>query len=306
MASILVGTNASPALLAGPFEARTELIHQVADSGIDHVFMADHVSFMNGNGMDGIVNAATIAAMHPTLKVCIGVYLLALRHPLPVARQLSSLSQSAPGRITLGVGVGGEDRHEMEVCGVNPATRGKQTNECLEIIRGLAGGEAFSFKGQFFDIENAKVQPAVAPRIPIMIGGRADAAIRRAGQYGEGWLAVWCSPNRFASATAEVEMIAAEAGRKDVQWQHGLQVWVGVNEDKSRARELIAKEMQAFYKIPFERFERYSPFGSAEEIAEFLRPYRDNGCELFNIKPCAENASEAIAAVAKIRELLSA
>lgn len=300
----IIGTVASPAMLSGPFAARQDLIHQVADSGIDHVFMADHVSFMNGNGMDGIVNAATIAAMHPTLKVCIGVYLLALRHPVPVARQLSSLSQSAPGRITLGVGVGGEDRHEMEVCGIDPATRGKQTNECLEIIRGLAGGEPFSFNGRFFQIENAKIQPAVAPQIPILIGGRADAAIKRAGQYGEGWLAVWCSANRFKAATAQVEAIAATAGRKDIPWQHGLQVWVGVHDNKQRARELVAKEMQAFYKIPFEGFEKYSPYGTAEEIAEFLRPYRDNGCQLFNIKPCAESESAGIEAVASIREHL--
>lgn len=305
MSSLIVGTVASPAMLAGPFDARQALIHQVADSGIDHVFMADHVSFMNGNGMDGIVNAATIAAMHPTLKVCIGVYLLALRHPVPVARQLSSLSLSAPGRITLGIGVGGEDRHEMEVCGINPATRGRQTNECLEIIRGLAGGESFSFKGEFFDIDNAKIQPAVSPRIPIVIGGRADAAIQRAGRYGDGWLAVWCSPNRFAAATAQVETIAASAGRANVAWQHGLQVWVGVNNDKQRARELVAKEMQAFYKIPFEGFEKYSPYGTADEIAEFLLPYRDNGCQLFNIKPCAESESEGIAAVAQIRERLN-
>ena len=304
MTLLTVGTVASPAMLAGPFAERQTLINRVADSGIDHVFMADHVSFMNGNGMDGIVNAATIAAMHPTLKVCIGVYLLALRHPVPVARQLSSLSQSAPGRIMLGIGIGGEDRHEMEVCGINPATRGKQTNECLEIIRGLAGGESYSFSGQFFEIDNARIQPPIKPAMPIVIGGRADAAIQRAGRYGEGWLAVWCSPKRFAQATAQVQDIAAAAGRENVNWQHGLQVWVGVNDNKTRARELVAREMQAFYKIPFEGFEKYSPYGSAEEIADFLRPYRDNGCQLFNIKPCAENEMAGIEAVAKIRELL--
>ncbi|MFT7141519.1 MAG: alkanesulfonate monooxygenase SsuD [Candidatus Azotimanducaceae bacterium] len=300
----LIGTVASPAMLAGAFADRQALISQVADSGIDHVFMADHVSFINGMGMDGIINAATIAAMHPTIKICIGVYLLALRHPVPVARQLATLAQSAPGRITLGVGVGGEDRHEMEVCGINPKTRGRQTNECLDIIRNLASGAPYSFKGEFFDIDNARIKPAVDPQIPILIGGRADAAIKRAGTFGEGWLAVWCSPQRFSSAITQVEATAAEVGRSNVEWQHGLQVWVGVHKDQKRARQLIADEMQAFYRLPFEAFEKYSPYGTAEQIADFLRPYRDAGCRLFNIKPCAEDEATGIDTVARVRTLL--
>ena len=51
-----------------------------------------------GTGMDGLINAATLAAIDPRLKVCVGVYLLALRHPVPVARQLATLAESAPGR----------------------------------------------------------------------------------------------------------------------------------------------------------------------------------------------------------------
>ncbi|MFT5011877.1 MAG: alkanesulfonate monooxygenase SsuD [Patiriisocius sp.] len=95
----LIGTVASPGMLSGPLALRQDLISQVAESGIDHVFMADHVSFINGMGMDGMINAATIDAMHPTIKICIGVYLLALRHPVPVARQLATLAQSAPAEL---------------------------------------------------------------------------------------------------------------------------------------------------------------------------------------------------------------
>jgi alkanesulfonate monooxygenase SsuD/methylene tetrahydromethanopterin reductase-like flavin-dependent oxidoreductase (luciferase family) len=192
----------------------------------------------------------------------------------------------------------------MEVCEIDPKTRGRRTNECLEIIRNLGTGQPYSFKGEFFELENARIKPAITPSMPILVGGRADAAIRRAGIYAEGWLAVWCSANRFAGATTQVETIADEAGRTNIAWQHGLQVWVGVHDDQKRARELIAKEMQAFYKIPFEAFEKYSPYGTPEQIAEFLLPYKEAGCRLFNIKPCAENDAVGIDAVAKVRELL--
>lgn len=301
----LIGTILAPGMLSGPWEERQKLVDQVVESGIDHVFTADHVSFINGMGLDGIMNAAIITAMDPTIKVCIGVYLLALRHPVPVARQLATLSQSAQGRIILGVGVGGEDRHEMEVCGINPKTRGKQTNECLDIIRHLSTGKPFSFKGEYFELENAQIRPAVKPSIPILVGGRSDAAIRRAGTYAEGWLAVWCSANRFAGATAQVEAIAEEIDRPQIDWQHGLQIWVGVHQNKVRAREFVAEGMQSFYNMPFEAFEKYSPYGTAEEIAEFLIPYKEAGCRLFNIKPCAESEAEGINAVARIRELLT-
>ncbi|MEO2174085.1 MAG: LLM class flavin-dependent oxidoreductase [bacterium] len=300
-----VGTIASPTMLSGDYETRKSLVEMVAQSGIDHVFIADHVSFHTGMGMDGMLNAATVAAMHPTLKVCMGVYLLALRHPVPVARQLATLSQSAPGRIILGVGIGGEDRHEMEICGVDPATRGRQTNDCLEVIRGLMTGKPMSFKGEFFEFDNALIKPAVSPPIPIVVGGRADAAIRRAGLYSEGWLGIWCSPRRFIEATSQIETHARNAGRSDVNWNHGLQIWAGIDNDTSRAREILGREMQNFYQVPFKAFEKYTPCGSPQKIADSLKPFRDAGCRLFNIKPCAVTDEACIEGVAKIRELLT-
>ena len=304
LSTLAVGTVTSPEMMTGDFSYRQSLINMVADSGLDHVFTADHVSFHNGTGMDGLINAATICAMHPTLRICIGVYLLALRHPVTVARQLATLSESAPGRVILGVGIGGEDRHEIEVCGIDPRTRGRQTNDCLEIVRALMNGKSLSFKSDFFEFENALITPPVEPAIPIMVGGRADAAIRRAGLYSEGWLGAWCSANRFAQAKAEVEEYAANANRADVDWQHGLQVWAGFDNDETRARSLIAEEMQEFYKVPYEAFEKFSPSGPPEKIAAFLKAYQEAGCTLFNIKPCAASEEKAIEAVARVRELL--
>src|SRR5499426_4817929 len=123
-------------MVAGPLARRRELLERARRAGLDHVFVADHVSFHTGFGMDGLVRAASLAALEPELAVHVGVYLLALRHPVPVARQIATLCESAPGRLVLGVGVGGEDRHEVEVCGVDPATRGRRTDEALTVVRG--------------------------------------------------------------------------------------------------------------------------------------------------------------------------
>lgn len=83
-------------------------------------------------------------------------------------------------------------------------------------------------------------------------------------------------------------------------------MWVGVDEDKARGRGRLAQAMEAMYQIPYERFEKYSPFGEIEAIADFLAPYREAGCRLFNIMPVADSTERAIDAVCEIKERLSA
>src|SRR5580704_17337321 len=122
--SARIGMFTPPGLLEqGPETARAFLA-QAEKEGIDHVCCGDLVSFVAGLGFDGLVQATALSMLHPTLPVHTGVYLLPLRHPVLVARQLADISQIAPGRLVFGVGVGGEDRHETSVCGVEPATRG--------------------------------------------------------------------------------------------------------------------------------------------------------------------------------------
>ena len=300
-----IGPLADQEMLCGPLSRRRALLARVADRGLDHVFVADHVSFHTGFGMDGIVQAATLLASEERLRVQIGVYLLALRHPVLVARQLCTLCESAPGRLVLGVGVGGEDRREILICGVDPATRGRRTDETLVALRALLSGEARSHRGEFFAFDEARIRPAPDPPVPIVIGGRSDAALRRAARLGDGWLGVWCSPARYAQVLARIAAEALAAGRRGVRWRHGLQIWVGVDEDRARARERLAARMQSMYRIPFERFEKYSPSGSPAEIAEFVAPYVEAGCTSFNVMCVAPSSERAVDAVAELKERLS-
>jgi len=303
MTPISIGPLADADMLTGPLERRRALLERVRAAGLGHVFVADHVSFHVGLGMDGLIQLATVAALVPDLRLHVGVYLLALRHPVPVARQIASLCESAPGRLVLGVGVGGEDRHEIEVCGVDPRTRGRRTDESLVALRGLLGGEPVSHDCEFFSFEDAWIRPAPDPPVRIVVGGRSDAALRRAGRLGDGWLGVWCSAARYREAVRQVE---SEAGGRDVAWRHGLQVWVGLDDDRAKARERLARRMQAMYRIPFERFEKYSPFGSPEEIGDFLAGYVEAGCRDFNVMAVAESSERAVDGVAAIRERLEA
>ena len=95
MEDLSIGITGSDKFLSGDLQSRKALTKRLATSEIDHLFVADHISFHTGFGMDALINAATLSAMLPEMTIVNGVYLLALGHPVPVARQLSSLSLSA-------------------------------------------------------------------------------------------------------------------------------------------------------------------------------------------------------------------
>ena len=281
-----------------------ELAQRAVRVGIDHVTVGDHVSFAGGHGADGLIQAAALLSSDPGLAVQTGVYLLALRHPAVVARQLATIALLAPGRFTFGVGVGGDDPRELELCGINPRERGARTTEALRCVRLLLTGEEVDFRGRFFELQGA-IRPAPAPPIPILVGGRSDAALVRAGQLGDGWLALWISPRRFEEAAGRIDAAAVQAGREGVAWQHALQLWAGLDESRAKARQRLSAAMQAAYALPFERFERYAPCGPPEAIAEALTPYLALGCRRFSFVPEAASLPAAIEALAEVKALLA-
>jgi alkanesulfonate monooxygenase SsuD/methylene tetrahydromethanopterin reductase-like flavin-dependent oxidoreductase (luciferase family) len=278
------------------------LLRSIADAGIDHLFTADHVSFHNGSGMDGIVHLAALSGIEPRLDLHVGVFLLALRHPMVAARQITTLATAAPGRLTVGIGVGGEDRHEFEVCDVDPKTRGRRTDVAVDIVRRLLDGETVDGDGEFYGFTEGKIRPTPTERVPFLVGGRSNAAIDRAARFGDGWLAAWCSARRFVEG---IERVHEQGADRDVTWSHGLQLWVGVGDNPEDGRANVADTMGRFYNMPFEPFERYTPVGNAEQIAEFLAPYVESGAATINLNPCGPDPAQEIETIAEVKRLLS-
>jgi len=285
---------------------RRSMLASIADAGIDHLFVADHVSFRGGDGTDGPVALAALSGIEPRLGLSLGVLLLALRHPVVAARQIATLAEAAPGRVSVGIGVGGEDRSEFDACGVDPSTRGRRTDAALEIVRRLLDGERVSCHDEFFDLDDVAILPTPHPRVPFVVGGRSDAALLRAARLGDGWLAAWCSPRRLAEGIAQVESAALTERRIAAPdcWSHAIQLWVGVGASPAEGRRHVADGMRDFYKMPFEPFEKYTPVGTAPEIAEFLLPYVQAGARTFNLAPVGSNRRSEIETIAEVRRLL--
>ena len=306
MTSARVGYLVPPSVIAAPYAERAALLDLAIDAGVDHLAVGDHVSFHVGAGFDGLIHATGLLAAQSELPVTVAVYLLALRHPVTVARALSSVSEIAPGRLTLGVGVGGEDRHEIEMCGVDPATRGARTDECLRALRALATGERIHLHGEHIRFDHAQILPAPDPSVPIVVGGRTDAAIRRCGLLGDGWLGIWVSPTRFAAVIEQVRCIADAVGRTDPPGFHQLNVWCGLGPDVSTGRSRVAGQMEALYATPFERFERYVPCGTPMMVAERLADYASAGCTAFSLIVPDDEPRRAIEHVGEVASLLRA
>ncbi|WP_200949862.1 MULTISPECIES: LLM class flavin-dependent oxidoreductase [unclassified Nocardioides] len=286
-----------------PAERRALLDH-MGEVGLDHLTVGDHISFHGGVGFDGFVAASTALATHDTLKVLMGVYLAGLRHPMATARQLATLSQIAPGRLTLGVGVAGEDRTEVANMGVDPSSRGRRMDETLGLLRRLATGEAVDHEGEFFTLEKGLILPAPEPRVPIVIGGAGDVAVRRTADHGDGWLGMWCSARRYAATHQQLHEAFEERGRTGGPTFAGFNVWVGLGSDAAKARESLGERMSALYNLPAEKFQHITAAGSPETVAEFLNTYVEAGARTITIIPVAETIHEAIELSGEVRRQL--
>src|SRR6185369_3005296 len=163
---------------------------------------------------DVTVALATFAAVTERIALGAGVLLLPLRAPALVAREFASLDYLSGGRVVLGVGVGGEHGRDFEAVGVPVRERGARTDDALRALRGLFSGAPASFAGRFSRFEELSIQPRPARPggPPVWVGGRSEAALRRAGTLGDGWLPIWVSPERFAAGLETVRAHAAGRG----------------------------------------------------------------------------------------------
>jgi probable F420-dependent oxidoreductase len=273
--------------------------------GLDGIIAGDHVTFY-GYGNDGLITLTAAAAVTSRIELKTAVYLLPLRHPVPVALQVAQLDQLSMGRFVLGIGVGGEDPHEFWSSGVDPSTRGARTNEAMRIIKRLWTEDHVSFAGKHFQLNDVTLYPRPFRPVPIFVGGRSDAALRRAGRLGDGYTGIWLSVERFREAAGRIAEVAAGAGRDPGEVELGMQYWTSVSGSREDARSHVARGMEGTYKLPFERFERYTPFGTAKEVADYLAPFVEAGALHINLIPVQDSPEAVIERGAEIREALHA
>lgn len=160
---------------------------EVSDSTYPYTDTGDREFLEDKEFIETMVLVTHLAAVTTTLRFSPFVLKLPVRPPVLVAKQASSIAFLSGGRLTLGVGLSPWPE-DFAAMGVPWERRGRRTDECIDIMRGLWSGDFFSYSGEFFQIESMKQTPAPPSPIPLLVGGHSDAALRRAVLKGDGWM----------------------------------------------------------------------------------------------------------------------
>jgi probable F420-dependent oxidoreductase len=152
-----------------------------------------------------------LGAVTERLRFVTFVLKLPVRHPVLVAKQATSTAVLTGNRLLLGVGTS-PWRADYEVLGVPWQQRGRRMDEEIAIIRGLSAGGYFSYHGQIFDLPPVKIAPVPDRPIPVLIGGHADAALRRAARSGDGWLHGGGDPDQLPGLLARLAEFRRQEG----------------------------------------------------------------------------------------------
>jgi probable F420-dependent oxidoreductase len=137
--------------------------------------------------IDPFVLMASMGAVTERLRFSSFVVKLPVRQPVVVAKQATSVAVMTDNRLTFGVGLSPWPE-DYTVTQTEWRQRGRRMDEMIEIIRGLSSGEYFEYHGDFYELPAIKLCPVPTQPLPILIGGHADAALRRAARLGDGWM----------------------------------------------------------------------------------------------------------------------
>ena len=271
----------------GLMKATPEEIGALEDMGYDSLWVGGHVSSPN-DSPEAMMQLARAAAASKRARIGTSILLLPLYPPGIIAKQIADLDRYCGGRITLGIGVGGEYEQEFRVCGVPVKERGRRTDEAIPLIRRLWTGEPISHDGPFYPMEDVRIRPVPVQKggPPIVVAGRQEAAMRRAALLGDGWMPYLYSPRRYGESVSRIRSLAQEAGRTldDFQWM--VYVFTNVQDDSDKARDEAIEFLGGTYKQDFGPLvDRVAAAGNPEQVIARIQEFVDAGARHFIFLP---------------------
>jgi len=224
----------------GPQSAR-EMLRECAlaaeEAGIDALWIADHIAIppddaegSNGRYLDPLATLAFLAAATERIGLGVGVLVLPYRPALATAKWVATIQELSGGRLLLGVGAGWMEA-EFRAVGVDRGRRGAITDETLDVLHRCFASDEVTLNDQTFLF---RPRP---PRPPILVGGSAPHALRRAARFGEGWMPMGLSPDALREPVAKLRELAAAAGKPTPEVAVFTRLPV---DDDGAARNLIA------------------------------------------------------------------
>jgi alkanesulfonate monooxygenase SsuD/methylene tetrahydromethanopterin reductase-like flavin-dependent oxidoreductase (luciferase family) len=261
-----------------------ELAETVEQNGFDSLFIGDHL-FAAGPNVDALALAANLVARTSRITIGTGVLQLALREPVATAKQVATIDLLSGGRFILGVGAGGEFADEWAAAAVPREGRGARLDEWLEIARQLWTGEEMAHEGQFRTVRGVSGSPLpTRPNgPPIWVGGRSDAALRRAARH-DAWFAYASSPRRIGASCAQLDEYFG--GRRPANFRVAAVVFTNVADSDEAARSSIERVLSTRYRQDFQRFiDAFCAVGTPDTIRSRLEQFRAAGATDLILSP---------------------
>lgn len=242
--------------------------------GVASVWAGDHLAFRLPV-LDPVVALSVAAGATTRVRLGFGVLQAGLRHPLLIAKAVSSLAAMADGRVIAGFGAGGDYAPEWRALGLDPSERGSRLDELLSVFPGLVGRSAVSHAGRHWTFDAPPLTPSPTCSVPVWVGGRTTAALQRAARH-DGWLGLFLRPDAFGAAVHEVVRIAAAEGGAAPRC--GIAVIACAQGSDSAARERCANYLKDAYDLPMTVARRWA-VGGASHLRDVVMSYRAAGAD---------------------------
>ena len=277
--SIGLGLMDFPFTTVGGFWRWVDLCEQ---GGVDSLWQTDRIVSRTPI-LESMTAMAALAGRTRRIKFGMNVVSLAFRDPVLLAKQCATIDVLSEGRLLPAFGIGSPLSPEWKAMGIDTATRGKRTDEALEVIARLWREESVSFAGRFTRLEGASILPRpVQADLPMWIGGSSEAAIRRTARYGTGWIAGAEPPEEAGRIVAAIRAAAAEAGRAidEDHYGAGFAFHFGSVEDPA-----VAAAFAAYRKRTGRDPAGYFAVGDAAAIVAHVGTYVAAGISKFILRP---------------------
>ena len=267
--------------------------------GVDSIWQTDRL-LSPVPMLECMTAMAALAGRTRRLKFGINVVSLALRDPVLAAKQCATIDVLSEGRLLPAFGIGSPQAPEWKALDIDTKTRGRRTDEGLEIVRRLWTEDSVDFKGEYFHLSGAAINPKpVQPDLPMWIGGSSEAAIRRTARVGTGWQAGPENPAEAARIVAAIKAALVETGRSIDEDHYGASFpyYFGQPTDAPPQRA-----MDAYRKRTGRDPLGYLAVGDAPLIVERIGEYIAGGVSKFVLRPLGRGEDEVMAQTRRLIE----
>lgn len=265
-------------------EAIFELVDGFEASGADSVWVSERL-ISTLPILDPVAFLSFIAGRLRRIKLGTSTLVLPSRHPVVLAKELATLDFLSRGRLFPAVGLGGEDSRDLQAVGVSKKERAARADEAIVLMRRLWTEERVSFEGKFFSVQDATIMPRPWQKKgpPLWIGGRSQAAMRRTGRLGDGWLVSSATPAEVEAGIASIRVYAAEAGRRVPDDHYGVLIPFCFAADLEKALALANEFIRPRTDVPADAF---AALGNPDQVRAKVQSYITAGASKFVLRPC--------------------